>query len=669
MNPFSEDNLVEQTVIKLVKDLWADEKCHINAYKDEDDLRLGREHRGEVVLERYLYPALEKLNPDLPPDAITEAMEALTRDRSNLSLIKANQEVYQLLRDGAYVSVAGNGGEAETENVRFFDFDKPANNHFLAVSQFWVVGEMYSRRPDVVLFVNGIPLILLELKASHKSLVDAHRDNIRDYKDTIPKLLWYNMGIIISNGIENRMGSITSPYEYFNEWKKVEKEEDAPKGDLPTIIRGVCDKGRMLDILENFIMFDESLAEVKKIVPRYFQHYGVNRAFEQVKRSKENKGKLGVFWHTQGSGKSYSMVYLSQKVFRKISMRFTFVIVTDRSDLDRQAYKNFATVGAVYEKEVHAESIIHLHDLLSQDHRQIFTTIQKFQDITGAISNRDDIIVMTDEAHRTQYDRMAQNMRKAIPNASFIGFTGTPLMAKGEEKTRETFGDYVSVYNFGQSVADGATVPLYYENHVPRLENVNENLERDLNKVMEFYELNDQEEEKLEREFSTFYHLVTREDRLDAIARDIVSHFIGRGYDGKAMVVCVDKKTAVRMYAKVRAEWDRYIGKLRMDLSRETDEREQNKIWLQLGDLEDVDMAVMVSQSQNEIADLEPFEIDMRPLRNRIQTGNLEEEFKKADSNLRIVFVCEMWMTGFDVPNLSTLYLDKPLKNHTLMQA
>lgn len=669
MNLFNEDNLVEQTVINLIKEVWADDACYINAYTDVEDARLGREHQGEVVLEKFLLPALKKLNPSLPSDAIAQAVEQLTRDRSHLSLVNANQEVYKILYDGATVSVARTDGASDTERVRFFDFAITSNNHFLCVSQFWVVGDMYTRRPDMVLFVNGIPLMLLELKASHKSLVDAYRDNLRDYKDTIPKLLWYNLGIIISNGIENKLGSLTSPFEYFNEWKKAESEEDDSKTDLATMIHGVCDRDRMLDIFENFVLFDESLAEVKKILPRYFQYFGVNRAFEKVSHSKDNKGKLGVFWHTQGSGKSYSMVFLSQKVFRKISMKFTFVIVTDRGDLDRQAYKNFSTVGAVYEKEVHAESIVHLHDLLSEDHRQIFTTIHKFQNINGAISNRDDIIVMTDEAHRTQYDRMAQNMRKALPNASFIGFTGTPLMTEGEEKTRETFGEYVSVYNFGQSVSDGATVPLYYENRIPRLENVNENLERDLGKVMDFYELNDEEEEKIEQEFSTFYHLITREDRLDAVARDIVNHFVGRGYNGKAMIVSIDKKTAVRMYVKVKSEWERYIAKLRMDLARSTDDRERDKILRQLEQHENVDMAVMVSQSQNEIADLEPFEIDMRPLRERIIKGNLEEEFKKASSNLRIVFVCAMWMTGFDVPNLSTLYLDKPLKNHTLMQA
>jgi type I restriction enzyme R subunit len=679
MNPFSENNLVEQTVIKLIKEMWADEACHINAYSDLADTALGRAHRGEVVLQKYLFPALQKLNPELPLDALNQAIEQITRDRSHLSLVNANKEIYALLRDGANVEIPAKNGEFETVTVRFFDYQTPSNNHFLCVSQLWVVGEMYTRRPDIILFVNGIPLLLLELKASHKSLVDAYQDNLRDYKSTIPKIFWYNMGVLISNGIENKFGSLTSPFEFFNEWKKAESEDDKPKSDISTFIRGICDKKRILDIFENFILFDDSHAETKKIVPRYFQYFGVNRAFQNVIDRKKNKGKLGVFWHTQGSGKSFSMVYLSQKVMRKLQGNFTFVIVTDRSDLNRQAYKNFATVGAVYEKEVQAESIIHLKELLRADHRQIFTTIQKFQDIDNAVSERDDIIVMTDEAHRTQYDRMAQNMRKALPNASFIGFTGTPLMQKGEEKTRETFGDYVSEYNFADSVRDKATVPLYYENRVPRLENVNDRLEDEIAKVMDFYDLNDDQEEKLEKEFSTFYKLVTREDRLNTIARGIVQHFVGRGYNGKAMVVSVDKKTTFRMYDKVQKEWQRYIGKLRMDLLRAANEYERGKIEEQLARHENVDMVVMVSlgDNQNEIADMEKFDIDVKPIRERILKKNskdgkvisLEDEFKESDSNLRIVFVCAMWMTGFDVPNLSTLYLDKPLKNHTLMQA
>jgi type I restriction enzyme R subunit len=670
MNKFSEDNLVEKTVIKLIKDVWGDKDCHINAYKDEDDLELGRDNRGEVVLKKFLMPALAKLNSDLPTVALEQAFEMLTRDRSNLDLAKANREIYKLMQDGASVGVGDDNDEVSQERIRYFDFDNPENNHFLVVNQFWVTGEMYTRRPDVVVFVNGIPLIFMELKASHKNLIDAYRDNLRDYKNTIPKLFWYNMGVIISNGIENKFGSFTAPFEFFNEWKKIKSEDDKPKTDLKTIIHGVCDKTRLLDIFENYVLFDESRGEIKKIVPRYFQYYGVNEGFENVKNRKKLKGKLGVFWHTQGSGKSYSMVWLSQKVLRKLAGNFTFVIVTDRTQLDGQAYKNFVNVGAVYEKEVHADSVIHLKELLVQDHRQVFTTIQKFQDIPGAISEREDIIVVTDEAHRTQYDRMALNMRKALPNASFIGFTGTPLMADGEAETVKTFGEYVSVYNFGQSVEDGATVPLYYENRVPRLKNVNDNLEEQLAQLMDKYELDEDEEEKLEKEHSTFYDIVTRDDRLNTIARDIVEHYVGRGYDGKAMVVSLDKKTTFRMYDKVKKEWGRYIAKLRMDLSRAKDEREKGKILQKLEMHENVDMAVMVSlgNNQNEIADMAEYEIDVAPIRTRIIEGNMEEEFKKADSDLRIVFVCAMWLTGFDVPNLSTLYLDKPLKNHTLMQ-
>jgi type I restriction enzyme R subunit len=670
MNPFNEDNLVEKTVIKFIKEIWDDSACHINAYKDEYDLELGRESQGEVVLKKYLLPALKNINSSLKEDEINQAVDIITRDRSNLSLVKANQEVYKLLRDGVNVNIINENGETTTERVKFFDFENVANNHFLAISQLWVVGEMYTRRPDVILFVNGIPLILFELKASHKSLVDAHRDNIRDYKDTIPKLFWYNLGIIISNGIENKFGSLTAPYEFFNEWKKSENEEEKPKTDLKTLLNGICHKERLLDIFENFILFDESSSEAKKILPRYFQYLGVNKAFENVINRQELEGKLGVFWHTQGSGKSYSMVWLSQKVLRKLIGNFTFVIVTDRTQLDSQAYKNFANVGAITETEVHAESIEHLKDLLSQDHRQVFTTIQKFQDIFGPISEREDIIVMTDEAHRTQYDRMALNMRKALPRASFIGFTGTPLMADGEAETVITFGKYVSVYNFGQSVADGATVPLYYENRVPNLKNVNVNLEEQLGQLMDHYDLDEDEEEKLEREYSNFYEIVTREDRLNTIARDIVEHFVGRGYDGKAMVVSIDKKTTFRMYDKVRKEWDKYLAKLRMDFSRAKDELEYDRILAKLEEHEKVDMAVMVSlgDNQNEIAKMEEFEIDVKPIRERIIHGNLEDEFKKPDSDLRIIFVCAMWLTGFDVPNLSTLYLDKPLKNHTLMQ-
>ncbi len=673
MNEFSENNLIEQTAVKIFGELWGAENF-ANAYSGETDAEFGRENPDEVVLMNYLKIALVKLNPTVSTEALNLAIDEIIKDRSTKSMVNANQEIYKLLVDGVKVETENKKGERRIETVKIIDWDNPSENHFMLVSQLWITGELHTRRPDLIGFVNGIPLVLIELKASHKNLRNAYQQNIKDYKDTIPQIFWYNAFIIISNGIETKVGTLTSAYEHFNEWKKIKSEDEEGRVSLETVIKGTCEPSRLLDIVENFTLFDDSFRDLKKIVARYFQYFGVNESFEQVKNRDKNHGRLGVFWHTQGSGKSYSMIFLSQKVFRKIQGNFTFVLITDRNDLDTQLYKNFAHCGAVYESEelVHAASIAHLRDMLKEDHRQIFTIIHKFgtrgDEIPPILSERSDIIVMVDEAHRTQYDRLAQNMRIAMPKASFIGFTGTPLMAKGEEKTRETFGDYVSTYNFAQSVEDGATVPLYYENRVPKLENENPEIQKDLEKVMDFYELTTDEEEKLEQEFSTFYHLITREDRLNKVAEDIVAHFTARGYDGKAMVVSIDKKTAVRMHAKVKAEMQRHLAKMNIAASKTKDEHEKEILREQAQKYENIDMAVVVSQSQNEIADMEKFEIDMRPLRARILNEDLETKFKDPDSNLRIVFVCAMWMTGFDVPNLSTLYLDKPLKNHTLMQ-
>src|SRR3989344_4420786 len=686
MNEFSEDKLIEQTAIKLFGELWGAENF-ANAYSGKMDAEFGRENPGEVVLMSYLKIALVKLNPNVSTEALNLAIDEIIKDRSAMSMVNANHEIWQLLKDGVKVETdlpaeasaqAGNeNGERpafakatagrQIETVKVIDFDNPKENHFMLVSQLWITGELHKRRPDLIGFVNGIPLVLIELKASHKNLRNAYSQNIRDYKDTIPQLFWYNAFIIISNGIESKVGTLTGAYEHFNEWKKIKDEKEIGKVSMETVIKGTCEPSQLLDIVENFILFDDSRGERVKAIARYFQFFGVNRAFEEVKNRDKNKGRLGVFWHTQGSGKSYSMVFLSQKAFRKLTGNFTFVVVTDRKELDRQIYKTFAACGAVYENEVHADSVEHLQQLLKEDHRHVFTLIHKFAE-PKELSNRGDVIVMADEAHRTQYDRMAANMRISLPKAAFIGFTGTPLMAGGEEKTQEAFGDYVSTYNFAQSVEDGATVPLYYENRVPKLENENPEIQKDLEKAMDFYELTTDEEEKLEQEFSTFYHLITREDRLNKVAEDIVAHFTARGYDGKAMVVSIDKKTAVRMYAKVKAEMQRHLAKMNIAVSKAKDDHEKEMLREQAQKYENIDMAVVVSQSQNEIADMEEFEIDMRPLRARILNEDLETKFKDPDNNLRIVFVCAMWMTGFDVPNLSTLYLDKPLKNHTLMQ-
>jgi len=666
MNEFSEDKLIEQTAIKIFGELWGAENF-ANAYSGETDAEFGRENPGEVVLMSYLKIALVKLNPNVSTEALNLAIDEIIKDRSALSMVNANHEIWQLFKDGVKVETENERGERQTETVKIIDFENPKENHFMLVSQLWITGELHTRRPDLIGFVNGLPLVLIELKASHKNLRNAYSQNIRDYKDTIPQLFWYNAFIIISNGIESKVGTLTGAYEHFNEWKKIKDEKEVGKVSMETVIKGTCEPARLLDIVENFILFDDSRGERAKAIARYFQFFGVNRAFEEVKNRDKNKGRLGVFWHTQGSGKSYSMVFLSQKVFRKLTGNFTFVVVTDRKELDRQIYKTFAACSAVYENEVHADSVEHLQQLLKEDHRHVFTLIHKFAE-PKELSNRNNVIVMADEAHRTQYDRMAANMRISLPSASFIGFTGTPLMAGGEEKTREAFGDYISTYNFAQSVEDGATVPLFYENRVPKLENVNPDIQKDLERVMNFYDLEPEEEEKLEQEFSTFYHLITREDRLNKVAEDIVTHFTARGYNGKAMVVSIDRKTTIRIYTKVKEQMQRHLAKLNIALSKATDEHEKEKIRQAIEQYEGIDMAVVVGQSQNEIADMEEFEINMRPLRARIQNEDLETKFKDPDSNLRIVFVCAMWITGFDVLNLSTLYLDKPLKNHTLMQ-
>jgi type I restriction enzyme R subunit len=356
-------------------------------------------------------------------------------------------------------------------------------------------------------FVNGLPLVFIELKAAHKKLKSAFDNNLRDYKNTLPHLFWYNAFIILSNGSHSLMGSLTGEWEHFADWKKINSEGEQGIISLDTLLRGTCEPARLLDIVENFILFTAGKSGLEKLVARNHQYLGVNNAIRAVQEIRQNQGRLGVFWHTQGSGKSYSMVFFAQKVLRKLPGNWTFVVVTDRDDLDDQIYKNFARAGVVTEPEdaVRAASGEHLKQLLCQDHRYVFTLVQKFHTRKGetypVLSTRSDIIVMPDEAHRTQYDALALNMRNGLPNAAFIAYTGTPLMA-GEEKTRQVFGPYVSIYNFKQSADDHNTVPLYYENRIPELQLTNAQLNRDMERLLEEAELDEAQEAKLEREFS-----------------------------------------------------------------------------------------------------------------------------------------------------------------------
>lgn len=673
MSDYSEDALVEQPAIKLLSTLgWETINLHgewSGALSSE-----GRQTQQDVVLMPRLRLALEKLNPGLPADALEKAVEDLTRDRDALLPVNANLEVYRLLKDGVKVEVADENGGTAIETVQVINWSQPENNDFLLASQFWVRGELHTRRTDLVGFVNGLPLLFVELKASHKTLRSAYDDNLTDYRSVIPQLFIYNAVVMLSNGSETLVGGAFSPWEHLFEWKRINDEGERGVVSLETAMRGIAEPERLLDIVENFTVFEDAQGGILKKIAKNHQYLGVNKAIAELQQTKNRPageaGRLGVFWHTQGSGKSLSMVFFTQKIHRTISGNWTFVIVTDRNELDEQIYKTFAATGAVNEVEAHAESGAHLQQLLSEDHRYVFTLIQKFGTRKGEtyskLSDRQDIIVITDEAHRSQYDTLAMNMRTALPHAAFLGFTGTPLMA-GEEKTKEVFGDYISVYDFGQSIADGATVPLYYENRIPELQLINEGLNEDLTQLLEDAELDEDQEKKVERVFAREYHLITRDDRLEAIAEDLVQHFVGRGHQGKAMMVCIDKATAVRMYDKVQAHWKTHLDRLQADLASAPEEQ-QEALKHKIDVLETTDMAVVVSQSQNEVKGLADKGLDILPHRKRMVEENLDEKFKDADDPLRLVFVCAMWITGFDVPSCSTIYLDKPMKNHTLMQ-
>ena len=671
-HPDSEEALELDTIALFEQLGYTTANCY-NEWKSGTST-LGRETRSDVVLTSKLRPALEKLNPHLPKQAISLAIEELVRDRSALTLASANREIYDCLKDRVKVTYRNDDGEEVTENVTVIDWQNPINNDFFLASQFWIAGELSPKRPDLLGFVNGIPLIFIELKASRERVERAYQDNFCDYRKEIPQLFWYNGIVILSNGSISKIGSLTATWEYFSDWKKINSGGEEGIISLDTMIRGTCDKTKLLDIVENFTLFSEEQGGLIKLVAKNHQYFGVNSCLEAVENIRENQGKLGVFWHTQGSGKSFSMQFFSQKVHRRVQGNWTFVIITDRDDLDDQIYKNFAKTGAITEpeKEVRANSGEHLKQLLTEDHRYVFTLIQKFGTKKGdrypKLSDRDDVIVIADEAHRSQYDTFAGNMRTALPNAGFIGFTGTPLLV-GEEATRREFGDYISIYNFRQSIEDGATVPLFYENRIPQLELTNTELNEEIAAAIESADLEETQENKLEREFSREYHLITRDERLDEIAQDIVTHFLGRGYQGKAMVVSIDRFTAVKMYDKVQHYWQQQLTQLQNQLTTASNnEREQLAAKIQY--IEETDMAVVISSSQNEEEAFNKKGLTIKPHRQRLakEKPGLDVKFKDATNPLRIVFVCAMWMTGFDAPSCSTIYLDKPMRNHTLMQ-
>ncbi|MCS0317292.1 type I restriction endonuclease subunit R [Vibrio diabolicus] len=680
---YSEDGLVERASQEVLEQLGWDVKTawHNESFSVKDDRSdglLGRANKSEVILQRYLKKALIELNPGLPNTAYQNAIDFIIQTEADKSLGALNKQKHELLTKGVQVSYQDDKGKLQKKRLKMFNFNQPKKNHFLAVRQFEVVGKLYNRRPDIVGFVNGIPLVFFELKAHHTDLRNAFEDNLTDYKDTIPEVLHSNAFIILSNGTDSRVGTVTSPYKFFLEWKRIEENE---KGEvsLDTMLRGTCDKTRLLDLFENFLLFDGEGDDVVKIMAKNHQFIGVNKVVEQAKNIEDLKGKLGVFWHTQGSGKSYSMVFICQKILRKFGKSYTFLIVVDRTELENQLYDTFSGCNAIPTKlpkdGIRAKSRKHLRELLGENHRYVFTLIHKFaidkkkETEYPLITDRDNIIVISDEAHRTQGGTYAQNMRfKAIPNASFLGCTGTPLIDNEVELTKQIFGGYVSVYDFKRAMDDGATLPLRYLNRGEKLDIENPDLDHRMAEIINNEDLDTDQVAKLRREFARDYPILTSDDRLDKIAKDLVWHFNDRGYQGKAMFVALDKPTALRMYELVMQYWPQYVEELKQRISVETDQQEELTLKKHLHRVEETEVCVVVSSEQNEVKKFKELQLDIEPHRKKMVERDLETEFKDEDNPFRLAIVCAMWITGFDAPCVSTVYLDKPIQGHTLMQ-
>ena len=759
----SEDRLVQKTIAEHLRDKLGWESVY--AWNEEvfgPDGTLGRADTREVVLTRDLRAALERLNPQLPPAAIVDAVQRMTRHDFSRSLLQHNQEFYKFIRDGVPVSYKDEQGKLRETRARVIDFkngkgaDGRPNNRFIAVRELKITGLRspgYNRRADLVCFVNGLPLVFFELKAVYKNIRAGFDANLTDYLEehTIPHAFHHNAFLIVSNGHRARYGSITSGWEHFAEWKRLDEDDRKGSVEAERLLDGMLAPDRLLDLVENFILFDASKpGAVRKVVARNHQVLGVNKAVESVRRQEVLKrefppekrlkqrmvelsagdltdadllplvetdktgltrdpakpmlqwiesahpdlGKLGVFWHTQGGGKSYSMAFFTEKVRREVSAKFTFLMMTDRNDLDGQLYRTFVGCGVANEKTPRASSGEVLKDLLKQNHRYIFSLIHKFnQDVNPRepYSTRDDIIVISDEAHRTQAGKLARNMRLALPNAAFIGFTGTPLF-KHDNLTKRIFGSYVSRYDFKRSEEDGATVKLVYENRGEKLGIARLDLNDRIADAIAKAELDPDKEALLEKLLGQDYEVITADDRLDKLANDFVEHCATRWESGKCMLVCVDKLTCGRMYQRIIPRWKEKLAKARgyallkkseLDSTIEESRREiltREMAWLsgQAKWMQETLIEIIISEGQNEIAEFKKWGVDIIPHRALIKKGfetpdgrrvDVESAFKNPQHPFRVAIVCAMWLTGFDVECLSTLYIDKPMKAHTLMQA
>jgi type I restriction enzyme, R subunit len=701
----NESHIEEADIQFFLEELQYNE--HINAWEKK---LVDRDNLKDVVLKDRLRSNLKELNPQLPSESIEHAVYELCKSRATLTPVMANKEVYELIKDGVAVTFQNNEGREENDYVKVINFDEPQNNDFVVVSQIsieYLQTENITRRPDLLLYVNGLPLVMIELKNATEKVKSGFDVNLRRYKRDIPQLFWYNCFVCISNGIQTRVGAFNAPWEHFFSWVKlvdtaitheqqnreeVEAESESTGNQLSLKLfgKGLCNKENILDYFENFVLYHKNKV---KIIAKNHQYLGVNNAVESLNQREGKQGKLGVFWHTQGSGKSYSMIFYSRKIQRKVEGNWSFLIVTDRKDLDAQIYRNFKETDTIAETKDQKENYYRpssrklLQEYLQSNRTYLFSLIHKFGIEKGKsypkLTERDNWVVMVDEAHRTQYKGYGENMRIAIPNAQYIAFTGTPLLRS--EQTKDWFGPYISEYNFAQSIVDGATVPLYYKKSVPRVKQINEDLVGDAAQILEDENLTDEQKKTLDREYSTLLQVVRREDRIQEIAKHIVQHYPYRldvvdehknRKPMKAMVVCIDKFTAVRMYEFVQQAQKEEIKELRKKIVKVRNPEVKERYKKALVFMDETRMSAVVSEEGTEKEEKEKFEkegLNITPHRKLMdypdEDGrNIEDYFKDPNNTYRIVFVTAMWLTGFDAPSVSTLYLDKPLQNHTLMQ-
>lgn len=650
------EDMIEQAAIKALQERH--NYTVLNCMTEEPDTLpdgTGRKDKKQVVLPDVMLESLCRINPDIPEQTVRTVVDELCHTPVSGDLMLTNYQNYQKIRNG--ITVEYNKDGKKTSNIfRLLSYNDALSNTFTVASQMWIKGETHWRRPDLIIFINGFPLVFIELKNSNIPVKNAYDINLKNYLKDIPYLFNYNQICVLSNGMETRLGSFAAGYEFFFEWLKVENEKEKPDRkairenctSLEYFIAGLCEPKNLLDYIENFILYDRRRT---KIIAKNHQFFGVNNAYNAFLRREELKGKLGVFWHTQGSGKSYSMVMLARKIKHKCTGNFTFLIVTDREDLDTQIYKNFLRTEFITDKDkVQPANSKQLREELKTNKSILFTLIHKFRYDKGkkypVLSERDDIIVIVDEAHRTQYKDLAENMRTGLPNAQFLAFTGTPLLG-AKRLTNAWFGDYVSEYNFAESIKDNATVPLYYVKRVPEVELQNDFLDSDFAEILEEENLTDAEQRRLENHYAKELEVIKRDDRLDAIAQHIVYHFPRRGFRGKGMVISVDKFTAVKMYDKVSYYWKEEIKKLNAQITKTKDAAEK----LRLKDLVDymrkVEMAVVISEDADEEAKFAAEGLSIKPHRDRMnkvdENGfDIEDNFKDPNNPLQLVFVCAM---------------------------